>query len=579
MQIIKTLPAAPGMVSFAKVGGDRQKVMVYCYYSSRDSYLVKVVQKDGGHGTDFVELYPEDIETAPGAKFYPLLEELMTRGDAAAAATTALLHDEKVTRVVKQSTKMLESQTEGLKSKSKEGVDKLKNTVSETLALAEDSDTKQVYNMLKDEELTVLLKKGRERLQSLMKTDVSSATKAALRRTGIVIADNDDEASTFRETIVKSRDVALSSLEQLLKDAEVDPGDLHVIRGKLEDNFSTMFDSLAEAAKSDRTLGTIFDTISGKTSAWQEATGRLLSTRSGSLFMEGASRLQARAADLFSSSDFGWAGQVGSKLTKAFTEGDAAVARLKSIELGDAVRSRLVSAIEVRSGSQGGLDGIIAGALTTVTKSGDKMQSMLTNLEGSASSATKDAHETLISVISRQSEYRDVALLRIEEVLCNLDAYLGDELSPQEIAALSGGDGGTAALFQPIAKRASKEISKHLDHAESSIADPTIVAALQSVRKIVSGELSMAGLMDEAVSILNDENVVAAGETIVKHGEIALDAIEGISGNKIAGDVMKVAEKAGITKESVMSQIESLNVNDLLVSVSTCAIVRRLVAH
>eukprot|EP00540_Astrosyne_radiata_P006689 CAMPEP_0116828838 /NCGR_PEP_ID=MMETSP0418-20121206/3866_1 /TAXON_ID=1158023 /ORGANISM="Astrosyne radiata, Strain 13vi08-1A" /LENGTH=809 /DNA_ID=CAMNT_0004457747 /DNA_START=1 /DNA_END=2430 /DNA_ORIENTATION=+ len=70
--------------------------------------------------------------------------------------------------------------------------------------------------------------------------------------------------------------------------------------------------------------------------------------------------------------------------------------------------------------------------------------------------------------------------------------------------------------------------------------------------------------MDEMVTVLNDDSVVAAGETLVKHGEIALDAIEGISGNKIAGDVLKVAEKAGITKESVMSQIEALNVNELL---------------
>ena len=53
-----------------------------------------------------------------------------------------------------------------------------------------------------------------------------------------------------------------------------------------------------------------------------------------------------------------------SDLTKAFTEGDIAIARLKSIELGDSVRSRLFSAIEVRSASKGGLDSIIAGALS-----------------------------------------------------------------------------------------------------------------------------------------------------------------------------------------------------------------------
>ena len=50
--------------------------------------------------------------------------------------------------------------------------------------------------------------------------------------------------------------------------------------------------------------------------------------------------------------------------TRAFTEGDAAVAKLKSLELDDAVRSRLIGAIELRSNSEGGLEAILAGALS-----------------------------------------------------------------------------------------------------------------------------------------------------------------------------------------------------------------------
>lgn len=570
-QIVKTLPAAPGMTTTCKVGDKTESILVHCYYSSRDSYLVEVLKEDDQESANStLEVYPDDMKAASGAKFYPLLHELMRRGDVAASATTAILQDEKVSKVVEKSTKLIEAKTEeAAAAMSKENTNVLTSKVTESLP--GENDMKQVYNMLKDEELTVLLNKGKERLEVLMNTDVSSATKSALRDAGVVISEDDDDESSFKEAVLKSRDSALTSLQELLKDADVDPNDVQALRGQLEEQFTTMFDSLSEAAKSDRTLSTIFETISGKTSAWQQATGRLLSTKSGSLFMEGASRLQARAAELFSSTgQMGWAGEIGSMFTKAFSEGDAAVARLKSIELGDAVRNRLVTAIEVRSGSHGGLDGIIAGALTTVTQggqaSGDKMQSMLLQLQGSASSTTKSAHETLISVLARGSEYRDVALLRIESVLCNLETHLGAHLTPEEIAAIARGDGGTAALFDPIAKRASAEIQKHLDQAESSISDPTMLGALQSVRKIVSGELSPAGLMDEVVNMLNDDNVVAAGETLVKHGEIALDAIEGISGNKIADDVLKVAEKAGITKESVMSQIESLNMNELIVS-------------
>lgn len=571
-QIIEKLPAAPGMSTILLVDDEELPVQIHAYYSSSHTFLVSPLLSESEGAPQFREVDPSRLKTAPSAKFYPLLVELMRRGDQTAKDTTALfLHDENVANIVQKGAKFMETKSEELLSdetavKSKQSVEKLASTVAESLP--KEDEMKQVYNMLKDEELTVLLKKGQERLQALMSTDVSKATSEALRKAGIVIAEGDDEPSSFTEAIAKSRDTALSALEELLKDAEVDPNDLNAVRAKLESNFMTMFDNLAEAAKTDRNLNSIFETISGKTSEWQQATGRLMSTKSGSLFLEGASRLQSRAQAIFSKGQLDWAGAVGSKLTKAFTEGDAAVARLKSIEMGDAVRARLVDAIEVRSGSQGGLDGIIAGALTTIAAggkdSGDQMQSMLTQLQSNAPGATKDAHETLISVLSNRSEYQDIALLRVEDVFCSLDKHLGEEMTPQEIAAIASGDGGTAALFEPIAKRASKEISKYLDQAETTMKDPAIHAALAHVRRIISGELTMSGLMDEAVNILNDDTIVAAGETFVKTGEIALDAIEGISSNKIAGDVLEIAEKAGITKESVMSQLEALNVNEIL---------------
>ena len=52
-------------------------------------------------------------------------------------------------------------------------------------------------------------------------------------------------------------------------------------------------------------------------------------------------------------------------LTTAFTE-DVALAKLKSLELGDSSWNRLFEAIEARSESYGGLDGIIAGAVKQI---------------------------------------------------------------------------------------------------------------------------------------------------------------------------------------------------------------------
>jgi len=570
--MIGNLPAAPGMITFLLQGEQKLKVMVHAFHESSAKFLVSLVNENENESftpTQLIEVNPEELEKASSAKFYPLLHELMKQGDLAAQATSRLLHDKKVVQVVQKSKELIVSSTDSANNKSqdvlsKENIEKLTNTVKD--AIPKEEDMKDVVNMLRDEELTVLLQKGQQRLKELMTTDISKATKDALRKAGFEIADSDDSGS-FSDSIAKSRLAALTALEELLNDADINKEDIQALQGEIERNFTTMFDSLSTAAKSDRTLSGIFETITGKTSEWQAATGRLLSTKSGSLFMEGASRLQARANNLFSKGQLDWAGEVGSKLTKSFTEGDAALARLKSLELGDAVRSRLVSAIEVRSGSHGGLDSIIAGALSTVSNDGvnsGQMKSMLTSLQATATSTRKEAHETLISVLSRRNEYQDVALIRIELVLCDLETHLEHDLSPEDIASIARGEGGTASIFEPIAKRASKEIEKQLNYAESNVTDPHVIAGLHHVRKLISGDLTVNGLMDEVVNILNDENVVAAGETFVKQGEFVLDAIEGISGNKMVQDALQIAEKAGITKDTVMQHMESIDVDQLL---------------
>jgi hypothetical protein len=154
--------------------------------------------------------------------------------------------------------------------------------------------------------------------------------------------------------------------------------------------------------------------------------------------------------------------------------------------------------------------------------------------------------------------------MKVEQVFCDLKSQFGDDISPEDLATIANGEGGTAKLFEPIAKRAAKEIDKQLTLAESSVSDPTMLGVLQHVRKIVSGDLSMGVVLDEFVDILNDDQVVAAGENLVKQGEQVLDAIEGVNADKMMGDVMSIAEKAGITKDSVMEGIESLDVNELL---------------
>eukprot|EP00934_Nitzschia_sp_Nitz4_P002390 Nitzschia sp. Nitz4//scaffold206_size41850//33575//38100//NITZ4_007428-RA/size41850-snap-gene-0.6-mRNA-1//-1//CDS//3329541583//2385//frame0 len=617
--IVKKLPAAPGMVTTKLNDPTKKQYMVHAFSASTDSFIVSPLdtptsdanddanatseeqdatarlsrlslagqmfsnsagQPDGALGDSslHVTVSAADLAVAPSAKFYPLLTELMRRGDQTAAATTQFIHDtsknEKVTKIINKATEfaqqqspesVMEQASKPLDSITAESVEGMAGKVKEVV---NEKEMNQLMGMLKDEDLTVLLQKGKERLEILLNKDIPQATELALEKTGIRVANSDEDDSLYGNAIVRSRQAALDSLQALLDQAEVDTKDLEAVRDSLGDQFHTMFDSLTQAAKSDRNLASILQTMNDQTAEWQEQTGRLMATKSASLFMEGASRIQARAANLFSKDQLQWAGEVGSKFTKAFTEGDAAVARIKSIELGEKVRDRLVEAIEVRSESLGGLDGIIAGALTTLqgagSGTGDQVKDVLTSLQSHATSVTKDANETLIAVLAGRSEYRDVALLKVEHVLCDLESQFGDDMSPEDIAALARGEGGTAKLFEPIAKKAAKEIEKQLDAAEEAVSDPTMIEVLKQVRKIVSGELTLQAVMDDVVNILNDDDVVAAGESWMKQGEQVLDAIEGVSGNKVVDDVMQMAEKAGITKDSVMEGIEKLDVNELL---------------
>ena len=49
-----------------------------------------------------------------------------------------------------------------------------------------------------------------------------------------------------------------------------------------------------------------------------------------------------------------------------------------------------------------------------------RMRNCNFELTGIGDKRNKDAHETLFAVLSNQSEYRYIALLRIEEILCEL---------------------------------------------------------------------------------------------------------------------------------------------------------------
>lgn len=592
--IVEKLPAAPGMTTTllnqANAGDqaseDKVRVLVLAYHRNSNTYVVSDDIQNKDNQNSFLTVHADEIAPSPASKFYPILEALMVRGDETAEKARDLFNDDKTQQLVKTAQKTFEAKFTGAQETIAgasviEKLDDFAETVTKSMEDVADkykpseAQVKEVMTMVKDQELTTLLQNCRQRLQQLVQSEIPNATRAALQKTGIEIKTKDNDVdgevisvqATLAASMDKSREAALKALEDFLGEMNVETKALENVKDDVAKKFSETFDTLAEAAKSDRGLNELFESVADKTTVWQQETGRLLQTRTASLFMEGASRLKVRAEAILQSQ---WAGggAVGSKLTKAITEKDAAIARLKSIQLGESVKNRLVEAIEVRSESLGGLDGIIAGALsrvrTTGEQSGDKMREMLGQLQASATGATADARETLITVLSHRSMYRDVALLRLEGVFCELDYHFGKDLSPEDIAALAKGEGGTAKLFEPIAKRAVKEIEKSLDSAEAQVEDETVLEVLKQVRRITSGELTVSALTEELISVLNDEKIVAASETFVQHGEHVLDAIEGVSTNQALSDAIKIAEKAGITKSLVISEIEKIDVDELL---------------
>mmetsp|Transcript_10633 Transcript_10633/g.15556 ORF Transcript_10633/g.15556 Transcript_10633/m.15556 type:complete len:1439 (-) Transcript_10633:229-4545(-) len=598
--VLKEMPAAPGMVTTFSCDdlGENCEILLHSYSASTDTYLGSLTDKSNTSPncsqnensesskenvkpaqsktdtSNLIVLKPSQIQPAKCSKFYPLMSDLMTRGDWAASAATSL--------VTSNSDALLETSSNVISNVGVTNKDASKKagevSVTATKALQsvvpDAEKVQQIVTMLKDEELTDLLEKGRERLKQLMSNDIPQATEKALEEVGISFKPADaDSESSLKSAIIGSREKALTAIDDLL--ATHAKTNVETLTKQLGEQFSDVFDNLSTAARSDVRLNSIFETISEKTSEWQEATGRVLSTRSASLFFEGSRRLQARAANLFSPEQLKWARECRMKLTKGFTEGDAAVAKLKSIELGDVVRARLFAAIELRSGSKDGLDGIIAGALTSINSEAvggaaeDGVQMMLAKLQTSASSATMNAHETLISTLSRKCQYRDQAMNRIEEVLVNLEKHLGQDMTAEEIALIARGEGGTAALFDPIARRAAKEIDKQLDSAEENVSDPTILTVLGNVRKIISGDLSVMGLTDEIVKFLNEDTSVAAGEGLLMRGERLLDVLENASQNKLVSDVMGVVERAGLTKDSLFQRLENIDVNKVVETAET----------
>ena len=645
---------------------------------SSDRKSLSSIEEDGMSGETnsklkskvIVELRADQIDpSATSAKFYPMLEDLMRRGEKAWASldgvkqkTKEHLEDDSIADKLISSCSVTVNDKDVednngvakvLSDASKSSMDAISDTVTsvtastpkkieqakkavEGISLPEVNEIRQVYDMLRDEDLTKLLHMGRGRLRDLVEVDVPDNTKKALGAMGIEIDEGDSVSTSsgqaIREKMNKLRKEALLSIDQMLtinvsedgisveangRNASISFDNSKItdsipsspsseqVQRQAKEQFAKMFDHLSTVATSDPQLLDIFSAISEKTKLWQEMTGRIFQTKTVSLFMEGSQRLRSRAAELLNIDpsklqSFGNS-NLGGDLTRAFTEGDVAMAKLKSMEMGDAIRSRLFAAIELRSESSGGLDAIIAGSLSAISRTGDDcnakatsllgginfgskegfdeetIQSTINRLQSSATSTMRGTKETLIALLSEETVYRDALLLRLEQVFLHLESQLGQELSAEEIAKLASGEGGTMDLFKPVAMKAAKDIEIQLDAVEEKMKESKhwnskADDALAKIRQITSGELSMSDILDMAATFLDDDEVVSKSGGLIVKAESLLDDIEAASerlgakadGTDATAGILDAVTKAGLTKEMVLKKVEDLDVNKLL---------------
>ena len=130
-----------------------------------------------------------DLEPSKSARVYPLLHRLMQRGDDASNSTRDFLASEQVKTLKTEVRNKVDQVVDSVPATSSyaETINELPGTSSIKEKIPNSEEVHAIYSMLKDEELTVLLQKGRSRLRQLVSDDIPKATETALRGSGIEI--------------------------------------------------------------------------------------------------------------------------------------------------------------------------------------------------------------------------------------------------------------------------------------------------------------------------------------------------------------------------------------------------------
>ncbi|GMH98574.1 hypothetical protein TrVE_jg8446 [Triparma verrucosa] len=578
-------------------------VTVLQYFPSTSTYLLSpstVVS---------TEDLKKNYDIHPSNIFYPLLDKLLSRaqemvtGAESDPVIRGLLSRAKDIDIQKIKDSIpdlptLISPSKLTSSTSSSSDPTIAGAVSNLTSQIDTSHANDVFNLLKQDDVKTLLEKSRDRLTTLVNTEIPEHKKQLLESTGITI-EGSSSSSIMGALNDKNRRAALDALDKLLDDnqrsaisnitATVDSAlestELQVAKDQLTKQFSEVMATLGDASTTDKTLGGFVSTFNEKTSEFQELTGALLETKSVAMLFEGAERLKQRttrvASQILNAEQLATLESSTSTLLAKLVDGDEAVLKLKALQLGDNVKSRLIHTLELHTASRGGLDGIIATAVTNLNEKTAELdtdlQQLIESLQESASSKSKDTNEALLTLLSQKSKYREQILLKVEESLCKINSQLqdmfGESLNAATILSVANGTASTEALFEPIAAKARSEINNQLDVVEREFGEnPTALQIIKYVRNIVSesttsGEappMTLKATFDNIASTLNDDSSVAVGQQLLMKSERVLDALEDASKNKTLTSLLESARNAGYNEDTVVQSIANLDVDGLL---------------
>ena len=213
-------------------------------------------------------------------------------------------------------------------------------------------------------------------------------------------------------------------------------------------------------------------------------------------------------------------------LNKAKAGEDKTLTAIKGLELGEAVKARLVANFELQAEARGGIDGLVFTAFNKVNKQQAELKHRL---------ETDFSVDEVVGQLQAQSEGLKAQFGDMDQ---HIRKNTGELITPEIMAKFALGEVTSDELLAPIAKIASE-----LSTGERKF-DVTV--------------------LNDLVQGMNSDEASAIGDNLLLKGDFVLDAYEDLQKKEYFKGALDAVRSAGLSEESVMSSLENLDVNSLV---------------